>query len=271
MRGAEVRRELDRGRIGARDARLPKGEILPRREILPAEIARRLVELFATDSFEPGQRMPSERQLAEAFGVGRSAMREALKSLTLMGLLDVRQGDGTYLRGADSEVLSRAFEWGLLLGEQRIFDLIEARRHIEIVVARLAAQRRNADTVERLRAALERMRLARGNIAKFVEADIALHLEIAETSGNTAFRAILGSIRALLRAWITRVVTAGGDESYALDEHVPIVNAIERGDADAAARAMADHLEAAAQRLQSALASDRAAREAAPRPSRQKA
>ena len=79
--------------------------------------------------------MPSERKLAEALGVGRSIVRQALKSLTVLGLLDVRQGDGTYLRRTDSPFLPVAIEWGLLLGVKRATDLVEARHYLEVVIA----------------------------------------------------------------------------------------------------------------------------------------
>ena len=101
--------------------------------------------------------MPSERQLAQAFGVGRSAMREALKSLTLLGLVEVRHGDGTYLKKADSALLPQVIEWGLLLGEQRTLDLVEARQKIEADIAGLAAARRDEADVAELRRLLERM------------------------------------------------------------------------------------------------------------------
>ena len=90
----------------------------------------------------PGDRLPSERELSRTFGVGRSAVRDALKPLTLLGIIDVRQGDGTYLRATESELLPKAVEWGLLLGQPGALDLVEARRHIEVALATLAAQRR---------------------------------------------------------------------------------------------------------------------------------
>ena len=78
------------------------------------EIARRLLDYFLSGEVEPGERIPSERRLAESLGVGRSLVREALKSLHLLGLLEVRQGDGTYLKRTDSELLPQVIEWGLL-------------------------------------------------------------------------------------------------------------------------------------------------------------
>src|SRR6187200_3533366 len=126
--------------------RAPLANIDPiKREPLATQVARRLVEFILAGEIEPGGRMPSERQLAEAFGVGRSAVREAIAALTLIGLIEVRHGDGTYLKRPDSPLLPQVVEWGLLLGEQRTIDLVEARKMIEVDIAGLAAQRRTEE------------------------------------------------------------------------------------------------------------------------------
>jgi GntR family transcriptional repressor for pyruvate dehydrogenase complex len=228
-----------------------------RREPLATEIARRLIDYLLSGGVEPGERMPSERQLAQAFGVGRSAMREALKALSLLGLVEVRHGDGTYLKKADSALLPRVIEWGLLLGEQRTLDLVEARQKLEVDIAGLAAQRRNDADLAELRHHLARMeRLARpgGDPAEFVDADVAFHLRLAEAARNTALRDVLSGIQALLRAWISRVIAAGDSSDVSYREHVPIYDAVARGDAAAAEAAMEAHMRSAAVRLQQALA-----------------
>lgn len=226
-----------------------------RREPMAAEVARRLVDYLLSGGVEPGTRMPSERQLAEAFGVGRSAVREAIAALSLIGLIEVRHGDGTYLKRPDSPLLPQVVEWGLLLGEQRTRDLVEARQKIETVLAGLAAQRRGEDDLERLESALARMRDAVQQeqlVDDFVNADIAFHLHLAEAAGNTALRDVHASIQALLRAWIGRVIAAGhGELSY--EEHVPIMEAVRNRDVIAAEAAMEAHMESAARRLHGTL------------------
>ena len=224
-----------------------------RREPLPTEIARRLVEFLLAGGVEPGERMPSERALAEAFGVGRSAMREALKALTLIGLLEVRHGDGTYLRKADAALVPQVIEWGLLLSARRTMDLVEARQKIETIIAGLAAERRTAEDVEELRRQLARMAATDRDHAGFVDADVAFHLKLAEAAGNTALREILSSVQALLRAWISRVIAANESTAVSYRDHVPIFEAVERGDAAAAEAAMDAHMASAAERLRAAL------------------
>lgn len=223
-----------------------------KREPLATHIARRLVEFILSGQVEPGARMPSERALAEAFGVGRSAMREALKALSLIGLIEVRQGDGTYLRKAEAALLPELIEWGLLLGEQRTMDLVEARQEIEIVIAGLAAKRRTETDIRELRAILERMRDA-PTIRAFVDADVQFHLRLAEAAGNSALRDIHSSVQALLRTWIARVVEASGDTVPSYREHVPLLEAVEGGDVVGAQAAMAAHMSSAAERLRNTL------------------
>ena len=222
-----------------------------RREPLATEIARRLVDYLLSGQVGPGERMPSERQLAQAFGVGRSAMREAIKSLSLLGLVEVRHGDGTYLRQADASLLPQVIEWGLLLGEPRTRDLVEARQKIEEVIAALAAERRTEADIADLKTLLARMEasvVADGPVEVFVEADVAFHLRLAEASRNTALRDVLGGVQALLRVWIGRVIAAG-NRDLSFQEHIPILAAVERGDPDAARTAMEAHMRSAAERL----------------------
>ncbi len=226
-----------------------------RREPLAAEVARRLVDYLLSGGVEPGERMPSERQLAEAFGVGRSAVREAIAALSLIGLIEVRHGDGTYLKRPDSPLLPQVVEWGLLLGEQRTIDLVEARQLIEVDIAGLAASRRtDEDLVDlaRILARMEREAREGAETAEFVDADVAFHLRLADMARNSALRDVLSSIQALLRAWIGRVIAEGyRDISYA--EHIPVFDAVRDQDARAAERAMDAHMRSAARRLQATL------------------
>ena len=210
---------------------------LSSRETLTMEIARRLLDYFLSGEVEPGKRIPSERRLAESLGVGRSLVREALKSLHLLGLLEVRQGDGTYLKRTDSELLPQVIEWGLLLGERPALDLVEARAHLEVVVAGLAAERRDAQALDDLRGLLETMRRSSDDPVRFVEADVGFHLRVAEAAGQTG-------------------------PSYA--DHLPIFEAIERGDREAATAAMAAHMEGASARLKASISHSAWSKPAAP-------
>jgi GntR family transcriptional repressor for pyruvate dehydrogenase complex len=220
------------------------------------EVARHLLSYLLSGQLPPGGRLPSERQLTEAFGVGRSAVREALKSLDLLGIVEVRPGSGTYLKGIDSDLLPQVIEWGLLLGERRTTDLVEARHHIEVIVARLAATRRDEAAVADLREVVARMAAA-GTPDAFVREDVAFHLRLSEAAGNTVLAEVLTSIRALLSVWIRRAIGTAGGISVTLDEHRAVCEAVAAGDPDAAAAAMEAHMAGASGRLRESLEKQR--------------
>lgn len=222
------------------------------REPLAVEVTRRLVTYLLAGEVKPGERIPSERQLAAAFGVGRSAMREGIRALALLGVVEVRHGNGIYLKRTESALLPQVVEWGLLLGEKRTLDLIEARRKIEVDIVALAAERRADDDVAELRRALDRMGQAGVTNEAFTDADLAFHLTLARAAGNTALREILSGIQGLLRAWIARV-TAAGSVQVSYREHIPVFEAVTRGDVAAAEAAMEDHMRSATHRLGLAL------------------
>jgi GntR family transcriptional repressor for pyruvate dehydrogenase complex len=222
------------------------------RETVSSETTRRLLDFLLSGRVKPGERIPSERSLSASLGVGRSVVREALKSLNLLGLIDIRQGDGTFLKRRDSELLPQAIEWGLLLGAKRITDLVEARHHLEVLLAGLAAQRAGESNIAEMTHCIAIMKRAK-DPAEFVSADIAFHFEVATAAGNQSLLEIMRSIRALLQVWITRVMEAPGSSRPTYAEHASILKAIERHDAGAARDAMESHMEGATKRLQRTL------------------
>jgi len=221
-------------------------------------VTRHLLQYLLSGSFSPGQRIPSERELAEALAVGRSGVREALKSLTLLGLLEVRPSSGTYLSSSSSSLLPQVIEWGLLLGEPRVYDLMETRSRLEVWVAELAAERRDDATVARLRDLVAVMARAEGDLSAYIEADVEFHLTIGRASGNEVLANLLNSIQSLLGVWARRVLESAGETRTSLAMHVPILEAIERRDVAAARTAMQAHMDRANRRLREALAAQAA-------------
>ncbi|MFJ4706044.1 FadR/GntR family transcriptional regulator [Streptomyces anulatus] len=221
------------------------------REPLAAEVSRRLIDYLMSGEVQPGDRIPSERRLTEMLGVNRPTVREAIKSLGFLGLLEIRQSSGTYFRGTDSDVLYRLFELGLVLGERGARDMVQARAELEVVVAGLAARERDEAGVELLRARLAAMRECPDE--EFPEADTAFHAALGELAGNTVLRDVLKGMRAMVqRGWVERTGAVRSRE-VAYDDHVPIYEAVAQGDADAARAAMARHMEGASRRLMEAL------------------
>ena len=224
----------------------------PSRESTVTEVARQLLSQLLSGQIAPGTRLPSERQMAEAMRVGRSTIREALKALDVLGIIDVRQGDGTYLKGSTSELLPQAIEWGLMLGQPRALDLIEARRHLEVLTARLAAERADHSHIAELERTFAEMQNA-DDAPSFVQADVAFHLTLAAAAGNSVLSDILSSIRALLGVWIRRAITQAGETDSTCQEHAAVLEAVRAGLPDDAAAAMTEHMNRASKRLEDSL------------------
>ncbi|QLD11437.1 FadR/GntR family transcriptional regulator [Microbacterium oleivorans] len=212
-----------------------------------SEVARRLLDLFTSGEVAPGTRLPPERQLAATLEVGRSAVREALAALEILGIVDVRPGSGTYLRGAASELLPQTLRWGLLIGERNTHELIELRSGLEIYVARLAAGA--DDDGAGLERHVERMRGSLADLAAFARADLAFHHELARVAGNAMLIDLLHVVRSLLQVYADRAVHDDEQALRALAEHEAIARAVVAGDEDAAASAMAAHMATAARRI----------------------
>ena len=212
-------------------------------------VAKRLLDHFTSGAIEPGTRLPPERQLAASLEVGRSAVREALAALEILGIVDVRPGSGTYLRGSASELLPQTLSWGMMLGEPRTRELIEVRGELEIYAARLAADRMTDEALDRLRGHLEVMERTVDDLSAFIEADVLFHLEIALSTDNRVLLDLLQSIRSLLRVWAERALQDPRQARDALDEHTKVYQALRARDAGAAADAMADHMGTAGRRL----------------------
>lgn len=214
-----------------------------------SEVAERLLAYFTSGDISAGARLPSERQMAASLGVGRSAVREALAALEILGIVIVRPGSGTYLRDGMSELLPRTLSWGLMLGEPRTRELVELRGGLEIQAVQLAATRISNDSINALRTSLGVMERSLADLDAFIEADAAFHREIAVSSGNQVLQELLQSIRSLLRIWVDRALTDEGHAAAALAEHWEIFKALEAHDGEAAIRSMESHMRTAGNRV----------------------
>jgi GntR family transcriptional repressor for pyruvate dehydrogenase complex len=216
------------------------------------QIIHTLTEYFFSGEFSSGSKLPSERQLAASLGVSRAAVREAVQSLGLLGVVEIRQGDGTYLRSSGSDILPRVIEWGLFLGEQRVTDLVEARQHVEHSLAGLAARRRTDDELAELRRLVERMDTA-ASVDEFIDLDVEFHSSVARCSHNSALSGMLTNITSLLRVWMGRALRLPDQLERANAEHRAILDAIAAQDSRGAQSAMRKHLTNAERRLRRAL------------------
>lgn len=180
------------------------------------------------------QRIPTEDQLAAQLGVGRNTVREAVRALVHIGMLEVRQGDGTYVRSRrDPSATLRRVDAAALR------DLLEVRRALEVEAARLAALRRTAADLDAMRRALD----ARGSwsdeasLAEFVERDTRFHLSVVEASHNAALIELYRYFMDSIQTTIARTEDEGDLPEPTLAAHEAIYQAILQSDPDAAVAA----------------------------------
>jgi GntR family transcriptional regulator, transcriptional repressor for pyruvate dehydrogenase complex len=213
----------------------------PRRKLTEA-VAQQLLDHIRTQRLTPGTRMPSERELMRALNVGRSTVREALNGLALMGVIEVRHGQGAFVAAVPQENGSEELASSLAKGVTR--DLLEARHLIEIEVVRLAAERRTAADLRSMRRALREHAadLAKRAVAAHDSANF--HLEIAAAAHNEVLAAIVASFMPLLEELGPALEQLPGYRAWELEQHEELFEAIRAGDAQLAAERMTAHLDA---------------------------
>ncbi len=209
-------------------------------ERLSEQISRQLLETMTAGHYQPGDQLPSERDLAEMFGVSRAAVREALRSLSSKGIISIRQGRGTTVNpveewnSLDPDVLM------LMHGDEVFAQLIELRQIIEPELAALAARNITPEELEELRLASQLPE--QDTIEEHVERDTAFHLLIAKASRNQVLLIVLTSISPLLNESRRRTFVVTGELAKARTWHQAIFEAIAAGDAEASRDAMANHM-----------------------------
>lgn len=208
------------------------------------EVARTIGLGIVAGRYPAGAKLPGDAELMERFGVSRPVLRESVKTLVAKGLLTTRAKVGTVVRDRaawsmfDPDVVA----WHLEVGVDGRFlrDLADIRLAVEPQAAALAAGRRTDADLASMRAAVARMGREAPDSAGFVDADLALHLGVANASGNPFMRSIGAVIEAALRASLLLSAPVDvAEREAAIRTHARIVDAIENRDAQAAAEAMA--------------------------------
>lgn len=218
-----------------------------RRSPLVELAVSQLREQVLSGQWPVGGRLPAETELAQRLEVGRSTVREAVRALVHAGLLETRQGSGTYVRS-----LTPGADWEPRLRRAAVLEAYEVREALEVQAARLAASRRTETDIEALRACLAERNRARGEDARFVEADLAFHRAVVAAAHNPLLAEMFDSFAAVLREALIAIrsdqAVQGPDADAA---HARLAAAIEAGDAGAAAQATHDHLDPTAANLRS--------------------
>ncbi|AQW56061.1 FadR/GntR family transcriptional regulator [Streptomyces violaceusniger] len=216
--------------------------------------AERVLEYIVRAGLQPGDRLPTEKDLAEEVQMSRTVVREAVKILSALGRLSVQKGRGIYVAEPEQSSWQQSLANFLPADLRQVDELFEFRRHLETTTANLASQRATPTQVKAVReAAQQSVRAAeQGDIDAFTFADEAFHTGIAAAAANMFFASTVDAMRRLQRQVTTIGLAgiAGGSLQVAAEQHEAIAEAIAAGEAGRAEALMAEHIDMTAQQFQ---------------------
>ena len=229
------------------------------RSTLPEEIANRLLDQIQAQRLRPGDKLPAERNLAQMMEVSRPVLREALRALALMRVVDIRQGDGTYITSLEPQQLISHLDFVFSKDSIALVQLLEARRVIETGNVRLAAVRVTDEELVALEGRLGSMAECIDDPGRFSELDIDMHTAVCAAANNFLLLQFMNIISTLGRVSRERTGGLRAVRESALLDHRRILEALRRRDPDAAEAAMRDHLDHVDAGLKAVLGADDAA------------
>ncbi len=198
----------------------------------------------------PGSKIPSENALAEALGVSRAPIREALQMLASLGLLDIRHGGGAYVREYSGEVFLNPLLPMLALDSPDILHVLEYRKIVERGIVSLVVERAGEAEIVELEQAFRAMEAHTSDPHAFAQADLNFHLALAKATGNPVVRKVTAVITDILKVSMYGIVDSLGTKD-GLYYHRRILDAIKAGDGPKAESLMEEHVERTIQRLKS--------------------
>jgi len=233
--------------VGGQMSDVMMGEIaenlraIPRTGSVPEQILDEITRLVTEGILKPGDRLPSESELAESFGVGRSSLREAMRALQLLGVVEVVQGKGTFLR--ETHLLPLALNWTRLASTDLISQIMEARQVVEVAIAPLAAERATQEDIAAMRTAIEQAAGAGGDPEVSGRASVDFHLALAGATHNEVLFLMYRTVRDLYVETARRTQATPASMEDRLQDHRQLLESVERRDSEMAGRLMAEHIE----------------------------
>lgn len=218
------------------------------------QLLNRLTMYFAEQIFEKklkkGDKIESDRVLAAKLDVGRSAIREALKVLDVMGMIDICPGQGSYISSKEENFFIIPLSWSLFLNGGQVEEILVVRNLLEVKAAELAADCKNEESLAKLYDTFHRLHstYVQKDYKEFLEEDLKFHLCIAECSGNSVIYSMIQTIRNLMKHVSGTGMVDEKQLSEIYEEHQKVYGLIIARDGNGAASAMREHLERAAQR-----------------------
>lgn len=212
-------------------------------------------DMIVSGRLAPGDRLPPEKELSEELGLSRSSLREAVKALAVIRVLDVRRGDGTYVTSLEPNLLLEAMSFVVdLHRDDSVLEIFAVRRILEPAAAEAAAHVATVDDLDALDGLIDDV-VSEPDIDVLVAHDLAFHARIATTTGNSYLAGLLDSMSGpTVRARVWRGITEAGATDRTIDEHRAIVGALRRGDAPLAHALAVAHVAGIEQWLKGATA-----------------
>jgi GntR family transcriptional repressor for pyruvate dehydrogenase complex len=212
------------------------------RTSLSENITQQIMRLISTGALKPGQKLPAERELCKYFGVGRSSLREAIRCLAMIGILDISVGNGTFLATSAERFIGQIFEWRMLTEQHDLQNLMEVRLALECAASARAAICGTKEQFSRLDIILKKMQRSTSQPKRFIKLDLEYHVLLAEASQNKLLFNLLFMIRNQMSAAMLTFVTMPRGAALACTHHGALLKALQARDAKAARSIMHNHL-----------------------------
>jgi GntR family transcriptional regulator, transcriptional repressor for pyruvate dehydrogenase complex len=207
------------------------------------QIVQQVEESIHRGALKPGDQLPPERELAQQFGVSRTAVREAVKALREKGMVEAYPGRGTFITDGTSYTIKQSLDRMMKTGQaEGSLYLAEVREILEPEIAALAATRADEEDISAMREAVAIMDSAKKDPDEFIEADLDFHLALAEAATNPFILSLIDSIVGVLREQRLRIFHVDGGPERGQYHHKRILDAVEHRDALGAREAMKAHL-----------------------------
>lgn len=216
-------------------------QVIQRRKI-HQDIAGQIRDLIRDGVLKPGDRLPSERELAERFQVGRGSLREAMRSLELQGMVVSRPGSGTYVSSESLEPLASIIVSTLTEANRDLEDIFEVRHLLEPHIASLAAERSTVEDCDRMMAAIEDQKIQIANGDTGVDGDTAFHFALAQGTQNPVLVKVISTMSDILAQSRDHAMQSPGRPQRSLASHRQILHMVSTGNSEGARTAMEHHI-----------------------------
>lgn len=232
------------------------GKKIIKQKTVVAQVMEQIRELIASGEYGVGDKIPTENELAETFGIGRSSIREALKVFNYLGILESKAALGTFVSDR-TNISSEALSWAILLGQNELYEIIEIRGALETwTLLKISTDTvHNPSLVSDLASQLEsvvdnfKTAISNNSIEELIKADYEFHRVLISYSGNSLFTTIYDLLREFMFEEIKATYINYDNHEFAIDEHMKIIESIKSGNAERMQSSLSEHIVNITERL----------------------